>query len=125
MMTKTGTVAFSAPEMFMANTYDEKVDIWSAGVVLYMMFCGKQPFYEESVPKLVHQITHDEPDMTDDGFRDVSTEGLDLLKRMLQKDPAKRPSAAQCLSHAWFTPFDLAKTELDGNRSSDPFALMR
>ena len=40
MMTKTGTVAFSAPEIFMANTYNEKVDIWSAGVVLYMMICG-------------------------------------------------------------------------------------
>ena len=41
MMTKTGTVAFSAPEIFVASSYTTKVDIWSAGVVLYMMFCGQ------------------------------------------------------------------------------------
>ena len=52
-MTKTGTVAFSAPEIFTDREYDEKVDIWSAGTVLYMMLCGKQPFYEENVAKLV------------------------------------------------------------------------
>jgi len=41
MMTKTGTVAFSAPEIFIERVYDEKVDIWSAGIVLYMMLCGE------------------------------------------------------------------------------------
>lgn len=40
MMTKTGTVAFSAPEIFLQSEYDEKVDIWSAGTVLYMMLSG-------------------------------------------------------------------------------------
>jgi serine/threonine protein kinase len=53
MMTKTGTVAFSAPEIFTQRVYDEKVDIWSAGIVLYMMLSGKQPFYDENVSKLV------------------------------------------------------------------------
>lgn len=41
MMTKTGTVAFSAPEIFTQREYDEKVDIWSAGIVLYMMLSGE------------------------------------------------------------------------------------
>jgi serine/threonine protein kinase len=54
MMTKTGTVAFSAPEIFSSKYYDEKVDIWSAGSVLYMMLSGDQPFYSENVAKLVH-----------------------------------------------------------------------
>ena len=40
MMTKTGTVAFSAPEVFLDKYYDEKLDIWSAGMVLYMMLSG-------------------------------------------------------------------------------------
>jgi serine/threonine protein kinase len=47
MRTKTGTVAFSAPEIFTQNVYDEKVDIWSAGIVLYMMLSGKQPYESE------------------------------------------------------------------------------
>ena len=74
MMTKTGTVAFSAPEIFLANNYTQKVDVWSAGVVLYMMFCGEQPFYEENVNKLVYKITHDEPDIKGDLVA-VSEEG--------------------------------------------------
>jgi serine/threonine protein kinase len=41
MMTKTGTVAFSAPEIFTSAYYNEKVDIWSAGIVLYMMLSGR------------------------------------------------------------------------------------
>lgn len=53
MMTKTGTVAFSAPEIFKDNDYNEKVDIWSAGIVLYMMLCGQQPFDHENVNVLV------------------------------------------------------------------------
>lgn len=44
MMTKTGTVTFSAPEIFIQKVYDEKVDIWSAGIVLHMMLCGQVPF---------------------------------------------------------------------------------
>ena len=59
MMTKTGTVAFSAPEIFTNSYYNCQVDVWSAGIVLFMMFCGKQPFYEENVTKLVHKITND------------------------------------------------------------------
>ena len=43
-MTKTGTVTFSAPEIFTQKVYDEKVDIWSSGIVLHMMLCGQVPF---------------------------------------------------------------------------------
>ena len=44
MQTKTGTLAFSAPEMFEMSEYDEKVDMWSAGILLYMMLSGEHPF---------------------------------------------------------------------------------
>jgi serine/threonine protein kinase len=57
MITKTGTVAFSAPEIFTQSEYDEKIDVWSAGVVLYMMLSGLQPFYDASMPMLVKKIT--------------------------------------------------------------------
>lgn len=104
MMTKTGTVAFSAPEIFTQSVYDEKVDIWSAGTVLYMMLCGHQPFYNENMAQLVQQITKDPPDLTAEGFMDVSNQALDLIEKMLEKDPTKRPSATECLQNAWFNP---------------------
>lgn len=80
MMTKTGTVAFSAPEIFTQQVYDEKVDIWSCGIVLYMMFCGSQPFDEDNVARLVHDITTKDPDMNDEGLLEISTGGKDLLQ---------------------------------------------
>lgn len=57
MMTKTGTVAFSAPEIFIDKSYDEKVDVWSAGVVLYMMLTGSGPFDHEIMTQCVQNIT--------------------------------------------------------------------
>ena len=102
MMTKTGTVAFSAPEIFTQQVYDEKVDIWSAGTVLYMMLCGHQPFYNENMAQLVQHITRDEPDLTAEGFMEVSSQAIDLLEKMLEKDPEKRPSATECLKSPWF-----------------------
>tara|TARA_B110000914_G_scaffold155219_1_gene136349 strand:- start:6 stop:203 length:198 start_codon:yes stop_codon:yes gene_type:complete len=65
--------------------------------------------------------------MTDAGFRDVSSEGLELLKKMLQKDPANRPSADEALKHPWFMQhlhFEMA-SKSDADRYSDPTALMR
>ena len=49
MMTKTGVVQFSAPEIFCQSEYDEKVDVWSAGIILYMMLSGTQPFLDPSM----------------------------------------------------------------------------
>ncbi len=93
MMTKTGTVAFSAPEIFTQRVYDEKVDLWSAGIVLFMMLTGRPPFEEESAARLVHQITNMEPNMLDESLRAVSQQGRDLISLLLQKDPESRPSA--------------------------------
>jgi calcium/calmodulin-dependent protein kinase I len=47
MLTHTGTEAFVAPEMYKNQVYNEKVDLWSAGCVLYTMLAGYQPFFEE------------------------------------------------------------------------------
>ena len=50
MLTKTGKVAFSAPEIFTQSSYNEKIDIWAAGVMLYMMLSGVSPFENENLP---------------------------------------------------------------------------
>ena len=53
MNTYTGTIAFRAPEMFIETSYNESVDMWSAGCVLYTMLTGKQPFYRKFIKDLI------------------------------------------------------------------------
>ena len=80
-----------------------------------MMLCGKQPFYEENVAKLVEKITSEEIDFKDQVFDEISPEALELVQQLLIKDPSKRPSAVDILKHKWlnvisgfdsFLPFD-------------------
>jgi calcium/calmodulin-dependent protein kinase I len=65
MMTRTGTLAYSAPEMYTATYYNEKIDIWSAGTVLYTILSGQCPFEDENVSRLINKITQGEYSMRD------------------------------------------------------------
>ena len=81
MRTKTGTVAYSAPEIFTQNIYDNKVDIWSAGIVLYMMLSGKQPYEGENMVQLMHMITSlERPPHMDADLKGISMEARDLIE---------------------------------------------
>ena len=114
MRTKTGTVAFSAPEIFTQNVYDEKVDIWSAGIVLYMMLSGKQPYESERMARLVEMITTlEKPPFMEQDLAQVSDDAKDLIEQMLKKDPASRPTASLVLQHLW-----LADQRLSTNGSA-------
>lgn len=104
MRTKTGTAAFSAPEIFTQNVYDEKVDIWSAGIVLYMMLSGKQPYESERMAKLVEMITTlEKPPFMEQDLALVSDDAKDLIEQMLKKDPRSRPTASLVLAHTWLS----------------------
>lgn len=94
MRTKTGTASFSAPEIFTTDLaiYDEKVDIWSAGIVLHMMLSGVIPFQSDDIKELVHSIINVHPNFSE-LLHDCSQDALDLVTRMLDKNPEKRPSA--------------------------------
>ena len=102
LITKTGTVQFSAPEIFTQAEHDEKVDVWSAGIVLFMMLTGVQPFYHQHMPRLMEMIAKEEPNYHHEALQQVSKDAIDLLKKLLTKDPRKRPSAKECLGHPWF-----------------------
>jgi len=101
MWTYTGTIAFTAPEVLADTEYTEIVDVWSAGCVLYTMLCGNQPFQAEFLNELIDKIIVGEVEYTEEHWSKISPEAIDLVKKLLEKDPKKRLSPSQALAHPW------------------------
>jgi len=101
MWTHTGTIAFTAPEVFIDSEYTESVDMWSAGVVLYVMLSGYQPFQAEYVQELITLITKAEVDYTSEPWDKISDYAKDLVKRCLDPNPKTRTLPSEALMHPW------------------------
>ena len=88
-----GTPYYIAPEVFSGN-YNEKCDMWSIGVILFVMLSGAPPFRadtDDEVIKLVKKAKWSFPD--DDIWAGVSEDAKDLVKRLMTRDPNSRISA--------------------------------
>ena len=93
-----GTPVYMAPEILKGNGYKGfPVDIWSAGVALYIMLSGTLPFNKDKEHDLEYAILNN--NMKE--IKDISEEGNDLLKNILEKDPNKRYTCNQILEHPW------------------------
>ena len=81
MKTACGTPGYVAPEILKNKGYDSgAVDMWSAGVILYILLCGFPPFYEEELPALFDQILHARYDFPSPWWDNISADGKDLVK---------------------------------------------
>lgn len=98
---KTGTVLYIAPEV-VSGSYDEKCDIWSLGVLLYMMLCGQPPFYGSSRKEILAKIKKGRFSFKSKIWNAISSEAKDLITNMLTLDPKYRPSCSEILGHKWF-----------------------
>nr|XP_043630283.1 calcium-dependent protein kinase 33 [Erigeron canadensis] len=99
---KVGTAFYVAPEVLRRQPYGEKVDIWSAGVILYMLLTGAPPFYAETDEQIFERITQNKPpDMESYPWTKRSDEAKNLVKNMLSYDPKKRPTAEKVLGDPW------------------------
>jgi calcium-dependent protein kinase len=95
-----GTPYYIAPEI-LAGEYNEKCDIWSCGVILYILLCGRPPFDGENDDQILENVAKGLYKISGPIWSKVSTEGIDLVRKMLQFDPEKRISAQLALSHQW------------------------
>ncbi|PON98682.1 Tyrosine-protein kinase [Trema orientale] len=98
-----GTPYYVAPEVLAGRDYSEKVDVWSAGVVLYVMLAGFPPFYGESMGEIFEAVVRANLRFPARAFHSVSPVAKDLLRRMVCKDVSRRFSAEQVLRHPWIT----------------------
>ncbi|XP_078427881.1 phosphoenolpyruvate carboxylase kinase 1-like [Wolffia australiana] len=98
-----GTPYYVAPEVLSGRDYGEKVDVWSAGVILYVLLAGIPPFRGESAVEIFEAVMRANLRFPTRVFLGVSAEAKDLLRRMLCKDVSRRLSAEQVLRHPWMT----------------------
>ncbi|CAD8147146.1 unnamed protein product [Paramecium pentaurelia] len=98
---KCGTIHFVAPEV-MEESYDQKCDIWSCGVVLYILLCNDPPFQGTDSNEILFNIKNQGIEFRYQSWKQYSTLVKDLLKRMLEKNPELRPNAQQVLEDPWF-----------------------
>lgn len=99
---KTGTVLYIAPEVILGS-YDEKCDIWSIGVLMYMILCGAPPFNGKSRKDIMEKIKKGKYAFSSPIWSVISSEAKDLITQMLTLDPSQRPSCREVLNHAWFS----------------------
>ncbi|PNW87243.1 hypothetical protein CHLRE_02g114750v5 [Chlamydomonas reinhardtii] len=95
-----GSAFYVAPEV-LRKKYDKRADIWSLGVLLYLLLAGVPPFYAETEREIFRAVLSAPLDFTSAPWPSVSEAAKDVIRRMLERDPSKRISIADVLAHEW------------------------
>ncbi|KAG6516639.1 hypothetical protein ZIOFF_027108 [Zingiber officinale] len=95
-----GSPYYMAPEVLKRN-YGPEVDVWSAGVILYILLCGVPPFWAETEQGVAQAILCSVVDFKREPWPKVSDSAKDLVRHMIEPDPKKRLTAQQVLDHTW------------------------
>ncbi|KAG2720899.1 hypothetical protein I3760_02G055700 [Carya illinoinensis] len=96
-----GSPYYMAPEVLRRN-YGPEVDVWSAGVILYILLCGVPPFWAESEEGIARAIVQGNSiDLERDPWPKISEEAKDLVKGMLNPNPYSRMTVQEVLEHTW------------------------
>ena len=101
MTTLCGTSGYVAPEVLEEKPYGKSVDLWSIGVITYILLCGYPPFYDENDANLLEQILEGELVFDSPYWDEVSKEAKGFICLLMSIDPDKRPSCEDALKHPW------------------------
>jgi len=92
-----GSAYYVAPEVLKRH-YGAEADIWSAGVILYILLSGVPPFWADNEDGIFDAVLRGHIDFSSDPWPSISNGAKDLVKKMLQQDPKERLTAAEILS---------------------------
>ncbi|KAF5823427.1 putative protein kinase CAMK-CDPK family [Helianthus annuus] len=97
-----GSPYYVAPEVLL-KYYGPEADIWSAGVIIYVLLCGVPPFYADTEEDIFEEVLHGKLDFSIDPWPKISESAKDLVKKMLVRDRKKRITAHEVLCHPWIS----------------------
>ncbi|CAE7257769.1 CPK2 [Symbiodinium sp. CCMP2592] len=100
LATKAGTPYYVAPEV-LSGKYDEACDLWSCGVIMFLLLCGYPPFYAESDQEVLSKVKMGNFNFNPYDWKNVSEQAKDLIRSLLQMHPRARLTADQALQHEW------------------------
>ncbi|KAH7289762.1 hypothetical protein KP509_30G018000 [Ceratopteris richardii] len=95
-----GSAYYVAPEV-LHRSYGTEADVWSIGVITYILLCGSRPFWARTESGIFRAVIRADPSYDEIPWPSISSEGKDFVKRLLNRDYRKRMTAAQALTHPW------------------------
>ncbi|XP_029812833.1 serine/threonine-protein kinase 33 isoform X2 [Suricata suricatta] len=107
LQTTCGTPIYMAPEVINAHDYSQQCDIWSIGVIMYILLCGEPPFLATSEEKLFELIRKGELHFEDPVWDSISDSAKRVLQQLMKVDPAHRITAKELLDNQWLTTSDM------------------
>ncbi|XP_074306769.1 CDPK-related kinase 7-like [Silene latifolia] len=107
-----GSAYYVAPEV-LHRSYGTEADMWSIGVIAYILLCGSRPFWARTESGIFRAVLKADPSFDESPWPSLSLEAKDFVKRLLNKDYRKRLTAAQALSHPWFSGYPDVKIPQD------------
>jgi calcium-dependent protein kinase len=100
MTTKAGTPYYVAPQV-LAGKYDQASDLWSLGVVMYVLLCGYPPFYGDTDADVLAKVRLGNFSFNAADWRNVSEDAKGLIRHLLKMNPRDRYNSEQALNHVW------------------------
>ena len=98
-----GTLSYCAPEVIKGENYNKQADLFSVGVITYLLLSGQLPFNHKDSEKEIARLTiYEEPTFKSKVWKNISSEAIDFIKGMIKKNPKERFNIQQAIEHNWF-----------------------
>jgi len=100
MSSRAGTPYYVSPQV-LAGKYNHLSDLWSAGVIMYILLCGAPPFFGHTDQEVLAKVKHGHLSFSPREWSGVSEDAKDLVRMLVKVDPSERLNAEQALNHSW------------------------
>ena len=118
MTTVVGTPYYIAPDV-LRKKYDKSCDLWSVGVIAYIILCGYPPFNGADNSEVYDAVRRGRYTFPSSDWKYTSRESRDFIRRLLQKDPKKRMTVEQALNHPWIVNYTSNVVEMSDDDRED------